>query len=125
MSDEDSFFKSIDDAVESVNNWSDWKKEAMGMDIDKGTDFGVWWDKNWGKNIQKNSNLKNACRYAFTDAQLPLNKLQEENKRLRELALLILENNPVDNITSQDKNKMFSWQMGILVKAKQILEEIK
>lgn len=79
--DMDKFLNNIKECSGRVNSWPDWKKEACGVPIK--SDFEDWWKKNWGKNIQNNSSLKNACRYAFTDAQIPLEKLKVEIEGLR------------------------------------------
>ena len=41
--------------------------------------FETWWDKNSGRSIQPNSNLKTACRYAYNDA------LMENGEKIKEL----------------------------------------
>ena len=41
--------------------------------------FEIWWDKNSGRSIQPNSNLKTACRYAYNDA------LMESGEKIKEL----------------------------------------
>ena len=41
--------------------------------------FEIWWDKNSGRSIQPNSNLKTACRYAYNDA------LMENGGKIKEL----------------------------------------
>lgn len=51
-------------------------------------------------------------------------ELLRQNKIMREALEFIMENNPVETITSEDRNEMFSWQMGIRIKVNRVLKRI-